>query len=269
MSRSHVTRNHDYINIDELGGIPGFPPSVTRKESSSSNSTTDGANKKEGTVNLSKKDSFYESDENLSFVSPAKTQLSESKPAMKEKPALKQKPSADKFKPVPLPRKQDSQISNVTSYENEEAIQNFKAQELAQQLAQELANQDPSKSMTDQHEEFDIETEIRAETSTNLKADSTVERSFTDVKQDEVNSSPEIFEYENNSLGPLPSYEEAISGDAEFFNMDELEGPPVPVRGDSQQVVMATPPDVSAKVVRYECNQGLLFTEIYFYHLFA
>jgi hypothetical protein len=83
-------------------------------------------------------------------------------------------------------------------------------------------------------------------------------KSNTDAKelsvsesQSQRSESPDPRDYVNTTMAPIPSYEEAIAGDlenniaintnsSEFFNMDDIEAPPVPTRADShhQQVVL-------------------------------
>lgn len=240
-------QKHDYMNLEELENLENsLPADVRRKESLSSASTTSDLDLPEEPKHErgESKDSFYESDkEELSFVSPA-PRVSPEKPPLKEKPVIKVKPEV-KARPVPLPRKQDSTAS-ATSYENEDAIEEMKAhEELIKQKQIELQSQLPARAELD----FSFEYENSG-------------FSVTDVKQmEEADSqdreSPEVFEYENTSLGPLPSYEEAVQGDAEFFNMDDLEAPPVPTRDESSMIIAGqvdenqAVPDSTSDEVRY------------------
>ncbi|XP_053394209.1 multiple PDZ domain protein-like isoform X3 [Mercenaria mercenaria] len=218
-------QNHNYMNLEELENLENsLPNDVRRKESSSSASTTSDLDLPEKPKH-DRLDSFYDSDkEDLSYVSPAKAKFSPVKPPIKEKPVLKAKPEV-KARPVPLPRKQDS-VTSATSYENEDAIEEMKAhEELIRQKQTELQNELPAQAELDLS--FDYE-------NTGM--------SITEVKQADMfegqgRESPEVFEYENSSLGPLPTYEDAVQDDVEFFNMDDLEAPPVPTRDESSLIM--------------------------------
>lgn len=216
------------MNLEELENLENSLPMIETKHEesvSSASSTSDldvPADPKHGRERS--KDSFYESDkEELSFISPSRVKSSPEKPPIKEKPAIVEKPAV-KARPVPLPRKQDS-VASSTSYENEDAIEEMKAhEELIKQKQTQLQNE---------------ALPLRAELDFSFDYENSA--SVTDVKQGEESESqgrgsPEIFDYENTSMAPLPSYEEAVSGDAEFFDMDELEAPPVPDRDESSMV---------------------------------
>ena len=222
-------QSHNYMNLEELENLENsLPEDIRRKDSLSSASTTSDLDlEKEKPMHDrgDSKDSFYDSDkEDLSYVSPVKAKTSPEKPPLKEKPVLKPKPEV-KARPVPLPRKQDSVIS-TTSYENEDAIEEMKAhEELIRQKQSQLQSEMPAQAELDLS--FDYEN---------------ADMSVTNVKQAEIfegqrQGSPEVFEYENSSLAPLPSYEDAVQDDAEFFNMDDLEAPPVPTRDESSLIV--------------------------------
>jgi len=221
-------QSHNYMNLDEIEGLskPSLPlplkGSVESLSSASSDSNLDNFEEemlKHGRTES--KDSFYESDkEELSFGALHKDSPVTS--PRSEKPPLKQKPDL-KPKPVPVPRKQES----ITSfgYENDEAIELLKEHENAIK-----ANQAELESMP-----------VKAELELSYDYENTLERSMTGEKQIDATDnlrcdSPEVFEYENSSLAPLPSYEEAVA-EPEFFNMDDLEAPPVPTREDSNLVM--------------------------------
>lgn len=210
-------QSHNYMNLDEIEGLNSLPPGLKRHESGSSESTDSNLDNLEEEMlkhaRTESKDSFYESDKDeLSFVTPPKGSAVES--AGSEKPPLKQKPDI-KMKPVPVPRKQES-VSSF-GYENDEAIELLKEHENAIKANQALAE--------------------KAELDLSFDYESSLDMSMTGIKQGDTGhqraDSPEVFEYENSSLAPLPSYDEAVAGDAEFFNMDDLEAPPVPTRDDS------------------------------------
>lgn len=222
-------QSHNYMNLDELGGLNSLPLELERQDSMSSDSTDSNLDNLEEEMlrhaRTESKDSFYESDKDeLSFVSPSKDTVM--KRTGVEKPPLKQKPEI-KQKPVPVPRKQES-ISSY-GYENDEAIELLKEHENAIKASQAQSEAMPLKTELDLS--FDYE--------------NTLDKSVTDTKQfgteaTNRSDSPEVFEYENSSLGPLPSYDEAVSGDAEFFNMDDLEAPPVPARDESSLAMTPT-----------------------------
>lgn len=219
-------QKHDYMNLEELEKLEhSLPTDIKRKESMSSASTTSDLDLPEEPKHdrEGSKDSFYDSEkEDLSFnVNPVKAKSLPD--PIKETPSLKTKPVV-KTRPVPLPRKHDS-LASATSYENEEAIEEMKAHEEFIKEKQQLQNEAPSRAELDSS--FDYEN---------------IGLSITDVKQTQSSNhqkedSIEVFQYENSSLAPLPSYEEAVQGDAEFFNMDDLEAPPVPKRNESNLVM--------------------------------
>ncbi|KAK3592866.1 hypothetical protein CHS0354_004087 [Potamilus streckersoni] len=249
----HAVTSNSYINAESTPILA----SLTRKESMSSASTTsddlDRPLSKKSSIE--RRDSFYESDEeDLSFKpSPFKSPSSTSSSSPKSSPPLK-KPVKPK-KPKATPRKQDSQVS-VTSYENEEIIQNFLAQEqqekrLAAARSLELDHKFTDARKQREGEVITVKKEEAAIVSVRVgvsQQDNSIlnqtkmKEPDTDTKQHRAEIS-EIIDYENNTLGPLPSYEEAILGDTgissepEFFDLDELEdAPPVPVREDSNQL---------------------------------
>ena len=203
---------------------------------------------------IGRRDSFYESDEDLSFVTPTKSDSGKKTKAAK--------------RPVPVPRKQDS-MASATSYENEEAIATFKAQEtLEKKLREEqyaiamaaIAKQqefelEQKKNMLDLEDKSNEPQQL--DTSTSFNDYENAPMSVTDVKssyseETQRQPSPELYDYENSNLEQLPTYEEAISGDieshrqgheedAEFFNLDDLEAPPVPMREDSHKMMSGSP----------------------------
>ena len=236
--------SHNYINLQELEASNSLPvlagikrqmsPTSLSSESEESDTedqvpemmeirTVVGELKAaQSHVRTESKDSFYESDkEELSFSSTPRSD--DLKPSPREKPPLKAKPQV-KSRPVPLPRKQDS----VTSYENEDAIELLKEHEDAIKASQE--NKTESMAVTSQ---LELSYDYDSSTLTSLEVKPRERTS------DQGRESPEIFDYENDSLAPLPSYDQAVAGDAEFFDMDELEGPPVPARDDSRMVMSA------------------------------
>ena len=171
-------------------------------------------------------------------------------------------------RPVPVPRKQDS-VASATSYENEEAIANFKAQETLEKKLREEQYEIAMAAVAKQ-QEFELEQKkntFELEKTSNeplqmgmnlsLNDYENAPMSITDVKSSfsehsPRQPSPELYDYENTSMGPLPTYEEAMSGDlggqghgphgdAEFFDLDDLEAPPVPVRQDSREDLTGSP----------------------------
>ncbi|XP_052777206.1 multiple PDZ domain protein-like isoform X3 [Mya arenaria] len=232
-SVSHST-SHNYMNLQDLeesNSLPALAGIVRHQQSSLSSSSSESDSEDRVPEMIEQKvspshartessDSFYESDkEELSFS----TSMNESgaRPAKPEKPALKEKPQIKR--PVPQPRKQDS----VTSYENEDAIQLLKEHEEAIKASQASLSESPLPVASELELSYDYD-------SSTLPSMEVKQRETTTMQRGE---SPEMFLYENTSLAPLPSYEEAVSGDAEFFNMDDLEAPPVPARGDSNMVM--------------------------------
>ena len=246
-----------------------LPSQLTRRESSSSESTTSETDHDQG-KGLGRHDSFYESDEDLSFSTPRKPEADKNEKKVK---AVK--------RPVPVPRKQDS-LASATSYENEEAIVSYKAQESMEKMLrdeqyaiavaavakQQEFEEEQRRNMLDL-DKVDNEP-LQLETSTSYDYENTP-TSMTDAKSSydsQRPSSPELYDYENSNLGQLPSYEEAVAGEhqgqqdgAEFFNLDELEAPPVPLREDSH--IMSGSPtldyatnntlsDISSEEVRIE-----------------
>lgn len=234
-----ITQNqsHNYMNLEEIEGINnslpiGLKGSVESLSSTSTDSNLDNLEEEMlKHARTESKDSFYESDKDeLSFVSLHKD--SPVTDTRGEKPPVKQKPNI-KPKPVPLPRKQES----VTSfgYENDEAIELLKEHENAIKASQGQLEAMPFKTELDLT--FDYENTLEKNTKQSAMAD------------DQRSDSPEVFEYENSSLGPLPSYEEAVSDEAEFFNMDDLEAPPVPARDDSKLVTTPKQGHISSEEV--------------------
>lgn len=252
-----------------------LPTQLTRKESSSSESTKSETEQEQKNDSVIRRDSFYESDEDLSFKTESKSEE-------------KKKSKATK-RPVPVPRKQDS-MASATSYENEEAIATFKAQE---SLEQKLRNEQYAIAMAAvaKQQEFELEQKkntFELEKTSNeplqMAPNNTLDdyenapMSITAIKssfseESPRQPSPELYDYENSTLGPLPSYEEAVSGDleghghqgdAEFFNLDDLEAPPVPLRQDSHEIMTGSPTqelvtnntlsDISSEEVSISCR---------------
>ena len=75
MSPPMDTHSHDYMNIEEFTGANGLPSQITRNESMSSSSTSEGFARRDDSINLSKKDSFYESDEKLDLPESIKDKV--------------------------------------------------------------------------------------------------------------------------------------------------------------------------------------------------
>ena len=249
-----------------------LPVPVARQESSSSESSLSEPEDQHKETVPNRRDSFYESDEDLSFTSPVKN-------VPKKKVAKR---------PVPVPRKQDS-VASATSYENEEAIANFKAQETLEKKLREEQLEIAMAAVAKQQEleleqrknTFELEKTsnepVQMDMSLSYNDYENAPMSITAVKSSFTESSPrqpspELYDYENTSMGPLPTYEEAVSGDlgaqgqgphgdAEFFDLDDLEAPPVPVRQDSRKALTGTEEyptnntlsDISSEEVCIDC----------------
>ena len=251
----HALEGQIIVSQEPVAGTTDIilPVPVTRGRESSSSESSLSEPEEEHSENVptsNRRDSFYESDEDLSFTTPVKNEP--------KKKVMK--------RPVPVPRKQDS-VASATSYENEEAIANFKAQETLEKKLREEQLEIAMAAVAKQ-QELELEQKkntFELEKTTNEPLQ--MEMSFNDYENAPMSitavkssfsessprqPSPELYDYENTSMGPLPTYEEAVSGDlgvqgqgphgdAEFFDLDDLEAPPVPVRQDSREELVGSP----------------------------
>ena len=157
-----------------------------------------------------------------------------------EKPITSPRPSLDHKKKEILHQSSNSSVS----YENESVIQEMRAAGYAQGETNQRKIPVPQPRSRPEYEQNQS---FQPDSSSNL-ASLTQEKDVVESKLPVEFESPRSqspADYENTTMAPLPTYEEAVSGDmedmpleAEFFNMDDLEAPPAPPRSDSQNAIL-------------------------------
>ncbi|KAK3091257.1 hypothetical protein FSP39_018351 [Pinctada imbricata] len=222
----NLTQSAENLQRQIPNQIPPLSPQnlsqINRNESSSSSDRDQGPNQRQ--------DSFYESDEEVAAISP---------PNKVEKPVTSPRPSLDK-KQENLHQASGSSVS----YENESVFQEMRAGIVKGEVNQrKVPIPQPRSSLPEQEHSI----RLHNDGSTNLTS-LTQEKDVVGGKAVVDYESPRSqspADYENTTMAPLPTYEEAVSGDmedmpleAEFFNMDDLEAPPAPPRSDSQNAIL-------------------------------
>ena len=185
-----------------------------------------------------------------------------------EKPITSPRPSLDHKKKEILHQSSNSSVS----YENESVIQEMRAAGYAQGETSQRKIPVPQPRSRPEYEQNQS---FQPDSSSNL-ASLTQEKDVVESKLPVEFESPRSqspADYENTTMAPLPTYEEAVSGDmedmpleAEFFNMDDLEAPPAPPRSDSQNAILidtVEKVDVQPVELAPESEEVKIITDLY------